>query len=250
MKGRVKRPAEIGDRASPALTHRYVNETALRLVERIRSRFGEDHVTDIALRVAHVASISETKLRKALRAGRLIRLLTWPWIIAAALGVAAWIRSLQLTLQLEDAGELAQSLDSLCQLLLVLGAGAWFLLSIGSKVQRVSLLKALQELHELAQVIDLIQLDKDPDRLHFNKDQRTEKSPTLGKANTAFLLSRYLDYCAELLSLLAKISCLYRDKVSDEVVLGKLSDFDRLTNQLRANISTKMSLITHSQTKN
>ncbi len=237
------------DGAAPALTHEYVNQTATRLVDRIRSRFGEDHLTDIALQVAHVGSLSQKKLAAALKAGSIIRLLTWPWVVAAAVGIIAWIRSLGLTLELKDAGDLAQSLDSVFQLLLVLGAGAWFLLSIGSKVQRRALLRALQELNELAQVIDLIQLDKDPDRLYFSKEQQTDKSPTLGKANTAFLLSRYLDYCAELLSLLAKIGCLYRDKVSDEVVLGKLGDFDRLTNQLRANISTKMGLITHSQPK-
>jgi hypothetical protein len=236
MKKDVGGEVGSGEGATPELTHSYVAATASKLVERISSRFGQDHLTD-------------AKLKKSLRLGRVIRWLTWPWVLAAALGIVAWIRSLHLTIELKDAGDLAQSLDSIFQLLLVLGAGAWFLLSIGSKVQRAALLKALQELNELAQVVDLIQLDKDPDRLHFSKEQRTDKSPTLGKANTAFLLSRYLDYCAELLSILAKVGCLYRDKVSDEVVLSRLGDFDRLTNQLRANISTKMSLISHSAPK-
>jgi hypothetical protein len=101
----------------------------------------------------------------------------------------------------------------------------------------------------LAQVIDLIQLDKDPDRLHFSTEQRSPKSPTLGKANTAFLLSRYLDYCGELLSVLGKVACLYRERIDDEVILSRLGDFDRLTNQLRTNIGAKMGLITHSQSK-
>jgi hypothetical protein len=249
MKKDVGGEVGSGEGATPELTHSYVAATASKLVERISSRFGQDHLTDVALQVERVARMSDAKLKKSLRLGRVIRWLTWPWVLAAALGIVAWIRSLHLTIELKDAGDLAQSLDSIFQLLLVLGAGAWFLLSIGSKVQRAALLKALQELNELAQVVDLIQLDKDPDRLHFSKEQRTDKSPTLGKANTAFLLSRYLDYCAELLSILAKVGCLYRDKVSDEVVLSRLGDFDRLTNQLRANISTKMSLISHSAPK-
>jgi len=176
-------------------------------------------------------------------------LLTWPLLVGAGLGIAAFILSLHLTVKVTDAGDLFQSLDSLFQLALVLGAGAWFLLSIGTKVQRRSLLKALQELNKLAQVIDLVQLDKDPDRLHFSTEQRTDKSPTLGKANTAFLLSRYLDYCSELLSVLGKVACLYREQISDEVVLDRIGDFDRLSNQLRGNIGSKMGLIAHSQPK-
>jgi hypothetical protein len=245
----VVQVSEATAEISPALTPKYVHHTAARLVERIRSRFGDDHLTDLAVRVEGIASKSEMKLRKALRLGRVIRWLTWPGVFAAAVGIILWVRSLHLTIEVKDAGELAQSVDSIFQLLLVLGASAWFLLSIGSKVQRGALLRAVNELNEVAHLVDFLQLDKDPDRLHFSTEQRTAKSPTLGKANTAFLLGRYLDYCAELLSILAKVGCLYRDKVSDEVVLSRLGDFDRLTNQLRANISTKMALISHSPPK-
>jgi hypothetical protein len=232
-----------------ALTHEYVGETAKRLVERIHSRFDDDDLTNIARQVFDVATMSEKRIARALRVGFFIRLLTWPVVIAVGFGIAAWIKSLHLAIQVNDAGDLAQSLDSVLQLILVLGAGGWFLLSIGTKVQRRSLFKALQELHALAQVIDLVQLDKDPDRLHFSSEQRTENSPTLGKANTAFLLSRYLDYCSELLSVLSKIACLYRERVSDEAVLSRLGDFDRLASQLRSNIGSKMGLIAHSQSK-
>jgi len=231
------------------LTHEYVGATAKRLVERVQDRFGEDDLTRIARQVSEVAGRSEKRISRALRVGFMIRVLTWPLVLGAVLGVASWIGSLGLTIRVKDAGDLAQSLDSVFQLMLVLGAGVWFLLSIGTKVQRRSLLKALQELNALAQVIDLVQLDKDPDRLHFSTEQRSAKSPTLGKANTAFLLSRYLDYCGELLSVLGKVACLYRERISDEVVLSRLGDFDRLTNQLRTNIGGKMGLITHSQSK-
>lgn len=231
------------------LTHEYVRETATRLVDRVQSRFGDDDLTQIARQVSKVAVASEKRIGRALRVGFIIRLLTWPLVVGVSVGIAWWIRSMNLTIKVDDAGDLAQSLDSAFQLMLVLGAGAWFLLSIGTKVQRRSLLKALQELNALAQVIDLVQLDKDPDRLHFSTEQRTAKSPTLGKANTAFLLSRYLDYCSELLSVLGKVACLYRDRISDEVVLSRLGDFDRLSNQLRANIGSKMGLIAHSQPK-
>lgn len=238
---------QVGPRLE--LTHEYVGATAKRLVERVQDRFGEDDLTGIARQVSQVAVASEKRISRALRVGFIIRLLTWPLVLGSVLGVASWIGSLGLTIRVNDAGDLAQSLDSVFQLMLVLGAGIWFLLSIGTKVQRRSLLEALQELNKLAQVIDLVQLDKDPDRLYFSTEQRTAKSPTLGKANTAFLLSRYLDYCAELLSVLGKVACLYRERIDDEVVLSRLGDFDRLTNQLRTNIGAKMGLISHSQSK-
>jgi hypothetical protein len=245
----VREESQQGKEPKLGLTHEYVGKTAERLVERIHSRFGDDDLTNIARQVLDVATMSERRIARALRVGFFIRLLTWPVVIAVGIGIAAWIKSLHLAIQVNDAGDLAQSLDSVLQLMLVVGAGGWFLLSIGTKVQRRSLFKALQELHALAQIIDLVQLDKDPDRLHFSSEQRTAKSPTLGKANTAFLLSRYLDYCSELLSVLGKISCLYRERVSDEAVLSRLGDFERLANQLRSSIGSKMVLITHSQSK-
>lgn len=245
----VQTESQPGSGVKLGLTHAFVGETASRLVERIQQRFGDDPLTDIARQVLDVAKMSEKRIARALRVGFFIRMLTWPLVLAAGVGIAWWVKSLNLTLRVNDAGDLAQSLDSVFQLLLVLGAGGWFLLSIGTKAQRRSLFKALQELHALTQVIDLVQLDKDPDRLHFSSDQRTPTSPTLGKANTAFLLGRYLDYCSELLSVLSKIACLYRERVSDEAVLSRLGDFDRLSNQLRANIGSKMGLIVPSQPK-
>ena len=94
------------------LTHEYVRETASRLVDRVQSRFGEDDLTGIARQVSQVAVASEKRISRALRVGFIIRLLTWPLVLGSVLGVASWIGSLGLTIRVNDAGDLAQSLDS------------------------------------------------------------------------------------------------------------------------------------------
>jgi hypothetical protein len=60
---------------------------------------------------------------------------------------------------------------------------------------------------------------------------------------TAFELSRYLDYCSELLSLSAKVAALYAQGTRDAVVIQTTSDLGQVTSNLPGKISQKISMI-------
>ena len=53
---------------------------------------------------------------------------------------------------------------------------------------------------------------------------------------TPFELARYLDYCAEMLSLTGKLAALYGERTNDPEITGAVNDIENLT----ANIARKI----------
>ncbi len=60
---------------------------------------------------------------------------------------------------------------------------------------------------------------------------------------TQFELTRYLDYCAEMLALIGKLAALYADRVRDSVVIASVNDIENLTAGLGRKIWQKITII-------
>lgn len=217
--------------------------TSKRLVTRIGERFGDCEVLHLAAQVDRIVSRSHTRLRGSRWLGFMIRLVIWPTVIAALVALGYGIYLFNPKIQTSSGLELVQGIESLIQVLLVLAATTWFFLTLNTRLVRGRLLRAVQELRSLAHAIDLDQLDKDPDRLKRQGDDDTPTSPKLGDINTPFLLSRYLDYCGEMLSLIGKVAAIYAEKIDDPIVLSELGDVERLTNDYRLNVGMKMASV-------
>jgi hypothetical protein len=84
------------------------------------------------------------------------------------------------------------------------------------------------------------QLTKDPERSTGGKKQ-TASSPRHNL--TPFELTRYLDYCSEMLSVTGKVAALYVQKYDDPVVLAAAEDIETLTNGLARKIWQKIMII-------
>ena len=125
-----------------------------------------------------------------------------------------------------DLVQFAQLLESAVNDVLLLGAAIFFLLTIETRIKRSRALRALHELRSLAHLIDMHQLTKDPQRLMDNF-KGTTSSPTFQVS--AFELSRYLDYCSEMLSLIGKLAALYVQDFDDSVVLASVNEVEQLT---------------------
>ncbi|MET0545057.1 MAG: hypothetical protein ABWZ40_01990, partial [Caulobacterales bacterium] len=70
---------------------------------------------------------------------------------------------------------------------------------------------------------------------------RTSASPD--RDLTAFELSRYLDYCSEMLSLSAKIAALYAQAARDSQIEEAASDIERLAASLSQKIWQKITIL-------
>jgi hypothetical protein len=58
-----------------------------------------------------------------------------------------------------------------------------------------------------------------------------------------FELSRYLDYCSEMLALIAKLAALYAARTQDETIIEAVNDLEDLTSNLGRKIWQKIMII-------
>lgn len=74
--------------------------------------------------------------------------------------------------------------------------------------------------------------------------QRGELAPSTPQIEmSAFELSRYLDYCSELLSLAGIIAGLYAQNSEDAVLIDAVSDIEQLTNGISRKIWQKLMIL-------
>lgn len=169
----------------------------------------------------------------------------WVWRFAAigliALGVAAQLAAFKFLRVDEGAGtaELVQGLEAAVNLLILFGGAVWFVLSLEERIKRRRVLDALHRLRSLAHVIDMHQLTKDPTVV---LDQhKTAASPE--RTMSQFELTRYLDYCSEMLALIGKLAALYGERMRDGVVIDAVNDIETLTTGLGRKIWQKITII-------
>jgi hypothetical protein len=130
---------------------------------------------------------------------------------------------------------LLQSLEAAVNLLILFGGAAWFLMTLEERFKRQRALDALHKLRSMAHVVDMHQLTKDPTALV------QERAPP--RSMTKFQLTRYLDYCAEMLSLIGKLAALYGERMRDPVVIEAVNEIENLTTGLANKIWQKIGMI-------
>ena len=139
-----------------------------------------------------------------------------------------------------DAASLVQGLEAAVNLLILFGGAVWFLLTLEERVKRQRALDALHQLRSVAHVIDMHQLTKDPTIL-LDPHRGTVVSPE--RTMTKFELTRYLDYCAEMLALIGKLAALYADRMRDPVVIEAVNDIENLSANLGRKIWQKIMIL-------
>ena len=88
------------------------------------------------------------------------------------------------------------------------------------------------------------QLTKDPERVHPGI-QLTTASPRVNL--TRFELSRYLDYCSEMLSLTGKVAAVYVQHFDDAVAIASANEVEQLCTGLSRKIWQKIMILQQSQ---
>jgi len=181
----------------------------------------------------------------------------WLWVRVAAvamlvLGTVAmgvlvrWIKLPSLAAVISEPGhetamfDLFSGLEAAANIVILFGVGVFFVLRHEERAKRAHALASLHELRSLAHVIDMHQLTKDP-TLMLSPEKRTAAAPK--DVMTPFELTRYLDYCAEMLSLVAKIAALYAERMRDPVVIEAVNDIETMTTNLSRKIWQKISLV-------
>jgi hypothetical protein len=214
-------------------------ETLERLHARIGERFPGTSLSRVCAELIEVARADHARAARLSRPNWRLRLGVGA-ILVAGVALTGWLGRLLAASETPATifGSL-QGLDALTNILVVVGAGVLFLASFESRAKRNQALEDLHELRSIVHVIDMHQLTKDP-----TAGNATPNSPR--RSFTPFELTRYLDYCSEMLSLAAKVAALYAQHSSDPVVVDTVNDLERLTTNLSQKIWQKITLVSES----
>jgi hypothetical protein len=210
----------------------------------LERRVGERFPGSGLARVA--GELTEVSRRTAAQAALLSRPFLWLRALSAAslalglCGQLALIGTIHLAAARVTIIDLAQGLEAAVNLFLLMAAAVWFMVTLEERLKRRRALGALHELRSLAHVIDMHQLTKDP-TIVLQAHLRTTASPV--RAMTEFELARYLDYCAEMLSLTGKLAALYAAHARDPVVIDAVTEVESLTGNLGRKIWQKIMII-------
>jgi len=221
-----------------------VLRTANRLVERINARHADRNLVRVArelVQIIHDVGAGSVQNRRWLRVARVVSNALMGLVVVGAVVVLVYA--------LKDAfrgGKVQNSFDwlSLAETtindLVFVAIAVFFLYSIPDRIQRGHTLEMLHRLRSLAHVIDMHQLDKDPERLRSS----FEPTPATIKVNlTRNQMETYLNYCSELLSLVGKAAALCAEASRDSVVLDTVSTIEALTTGMSRKIWQKISVL-------
>lgn len=217
-------------------------ETLARLGERITARFPDASLGRLCVRLTGTARTT------AQNAAALARPMLWLRSLAALVAGLWAAATIWVVSQIDwpavaaraDATSLAQGLDSAVNLLLLAGAAIWFVLTLEERIKRSRTLTALHELRSYAHVIDMHQLTKDPTMI-LSGATVSAASPV--RQMSEFELARYLDFCAEMLALTAKLAALYAGASADRAILQAATEVEDLASDLGRKIWQKIMIL-------
>lgn len=215
--------------------------TAEKLCARIAERFPDRGLSRVADEVLAVAREDAERARAVARPLYLLRVLVGLLLAAGLGGLAYGIWSWRRAPSIEtEAFHAFQGVEAVINVLILTGAGVWFLLNLEARTKRRRILEDLHELRALAHVVDMHQLTKDPLTMS-GRIAPTASSPE--RDMTAFELGRYLDYCSEILSIIAKLAALYMGNSRDAMVIDTANEIEGLTSSLSRKIWQKIMIL-------
>ena len=234
-------PRQTQNNLDPA----HIVTTIKQLSKRIQERFPD---AKLVLTCNELLRLSQKTRLRIIWIGRpiiWIRIATAIVITLLAAGLIVVFSQFNLTSQEFDVLQLTSLMNAGMNNVVLLAALTFFLITIESRVKRKRALLAIHELRSLAHMIDMHQLTKDPDRVLFQGGS-TQSSPTSDM--DVFEMSRYLDYCGEMLSLIGKIAAIYSLHWQDEVAVNAVNEIEHLTAGLSQKIFQKIMILHGTQT--
>ncbi len=217
-------------------------ETIERLQRRIDERFPGAGLARVCAELRDATLAVSTRAAAMARPNRMMQAAV---AVALLLGLALLgtvIFVIDLKRDADNLSGVLQGIEASMNILVLMGAAVFFLVTMEERLKRRQALKDLHELRAIVHVIDMHQLTKDPVSISVSTiGTATPSSPK--RTLSPFELMRYLDYCAELLSLSAKAAALYGQSLRDTVVSAAVSEVEQLTSNLANKVWQKIGIL-------
>jgi len=214
-----------------------------RLANRIADRFPDSGIHNVCKQLCKIAKKCKAKSEQIAKPNYILRFCIGV-LVFGGLGALLFNASL-MQFSLTDIGtsDLFQIIDSGIGILVFVGAAVFFLFTAEIRLKRSRAIEALHELRAIAHVIDMQQLTKDPST---NLEGETDTPSSPERKLSPFELSRYLDYCSEMLALTGKVAAIYGNQLRDPVVLASVNDVENLTTNLSSKVWQKIVILNSS----
>ena len=217
-----------------------VAETIDRLCRRVEERFPDSGLSRVGRELDRIARQTRERAAAIARPILTVRMAVVALIALVAIVLAGTLASLRKPREPVEAFQFIQVLEAGINDVVLVGAGIFFLVTLETRIKRRRALAALRELRAVAHIIDMHQLTKDPE---WVMGRATRSAIVPPREMTRFELSRYLDYCSEMLSITGKIAALYIQSFDDDVALAAVNEVESLTNGLSRKIWQKLMIL-------
>lgn len=220
------------------LDPREILKTAEQLHRRVSERFPGSSLSRLADDVSQIARGSEAVAKAAQRPNWTLRGVILLGLVLMVVILATAIAKAPVRPDLGGISDFIQGTEAFAQNLAFAGATLYFLGTLETRRKRNRILKALHGLRSQAHIVDMHQLSKDPESL---LGPPTASSPE--RKMTDVELTRYLNYCTEMLAILSKVAAIYVDGFHDAAAVDAASDVEDLINGLSRTIWQKISIL-------
>jgi hypothetical protein len=218
--------------------------TLRKLQSRIAERFPEAGLGKVCKELTQLGEYGSTiyaRLRQPMWPMRVLTALSILTLIAVV-GVLIWQSIENFSHETNGWSDFLQGLEAAVNEVVFLSIAIFFLSSLEIRYKRRLALRSLHALRSLAHVVDMHQLTKDPAVILAGTSfQPTESSPA--RLMTPYQLTRYLEYCSEMLSLTSKLAALHVQHLDDPIVLNAVNDVESLTQGLSNKIWQKIMIL-------
>lgn len=217
-----------------------VTETARVLAKRVSERFPGSGLSRVSEELADLSGGADELSRDLARPRVWLRLLLTSVVLAASVASFFAVRAAPVRLDFGGISDFVQGVQSLMQCLVYVAGSVWFLASVESRYKRTRVLGELHSLRDTAHVVDMHQLSKDPHSL-CSVGSDTASSPS--RLLAPYELGRYLDYCSEMLAIVAKLAAVYVQRMPDPVCIEVASDVEKLCLGLSQKVWQKIRIL-------
>lgn len=217
----------------------HVLATVRRLQQRMTRRFPDRGLTRVAGELVQLVERVDAQTHETQTRLRWTRVLAWigaTVVVAfAAWALVAAVRDVLATTP-GHATDWVPLVESGINNIVFVAIAVIFLWAAPERLERAGLLALLYRLRSLGHVVDMHQLTKEPEQFRTGH----AADPAEVSSLTAEEMHHYLDYCTELLSLVAKTAALCSERSSDGTVLDAVSGIETLATDLSTKIFQKI----------
>ena len=218
----------------------YITETLRRLEHRIGERFPGSSLKAVCTELIGLAETVQERSVAIASPHYLLRIAVFLVIAAGLAGLVIVALKVNVQVGPVEIFNVFQGVEAAMNIVVLSAAMLFFLVSLETRLKRQRSLGDLYAFRSIAHVIDMHQLTKDPSTI-LGGGPPTASSPK--RTMSRFELTRYLNYCSEMLSLTNKLAALYAQHLPDAVIIDAVNDIEDLTTNLCNKIWQKITIL-------